>query len=359
MPRIYVDLSNFQQIGTSCRSVSNSVSKIQSDFEHTVKHLDWDVHYESDINNTAKQLSKKLDKFSTTLKKYQEFVNNANKQYIELDKYKKSKFDNLFKKFWKDYGWTGLLAGSNYIITIFKFIKDLKNCKTWNDFIAHGYKIMDFFSDVVITFGNYMKIGNAVGVKKSITWWAKKITGLKSLGRVSSAKKINTRFIHNFTNKTSPFNANIKKTVGDIIGKNGVGKAFAFWGTAVINGIANYNNNKMEQAESGGKMSDQRVITETVVETIIDTGLTTFGGIVVGAAISAAFPVIASYGIVSIALSGAIMSMINVGVESVTHKTVTEWISDGLIDINESIGNGCSGIMKPSSAVAGWVNKTQ
>lgn len=89
MPRIYVDFSKLDQIGNHCKSVASKVGTIQSDLQHTIRKLDWDVRFESNINSTATQLFRKLDQYSKTLEAFQHFIEDAHDEYIKLDEYKK------------------------------------------------------------------------------------------------------------------------------------------------------------------------------------------------------------------------------------------------------------------------------
>ena len=67
MPRIYVEFAGLKQAGTTCRDVSSKVSDIRSNFKNTIRQLDWDVKFQSDINSTASQLSRKLDAYAAAL----------------------------------------------------------------------------------------------------------------------------------------------------------------------------------------------------------------------------------------------------------------------------------------------------
>ena len=49
MPRIYVEFSGLEQIGSRCKTASSKVTTIQSDFQRTVRQLDWDIRFESNI----------------------------------------------------------------------------------------------------------------------------------------------------------------------------------------------------------------------------------------------------------------------------------------------------------------------
>ena len=78
------------------------------------------------------------------------------------------------------------------------------------DFVQSGVDIYQFCSSAAQTYKNYKKIGNIVGAKQARAWWIKKITGLRPLGRASSAKTWTTRFKNNLTNQTSPFHTQWK-----------------------------------------------------------------------------------------------------------------------------------------------------
>ena len=372
MPRIYVDFAKIDQIGNCCKSVASKVDAIQSDLQHTIRQLDWDVRFESNINSTATQIARKLELYSKALENYQRFIEDAHSEYTKLDEYKKlnitAQFDprihhvlgpsgqlQIFTdEFWSNYGWKEILSGAGYIGTIYSLINDIKTGKTWQDFAKHGVNAYQFLSRAAKTYNNYKKIGNAVGTKTAMAWWAKNVTGLKPLGRASTAKNSFTRFANNLTNKTSPFNAQFKNVVDNFKGANGVGKAVASWGAVAVNGVLNWFNNKDEQANSNGTMSDGRVIAETIAETAVDTALTYGTGIVVGAAVTAALGTVAAPGVVVVAASGAVVAGLNAGVKALTGKTTTEWISDAVLDTGEAISNVAKNV---SESIGSWFRK--
>lgn len=377
MPRIYVEFSGLNQIGSRCKSVASSVDSIQSDFQRTVRQLDWDIRFESNINSTATQLSRKLESYSRTLESYQRFIEDARGEYVKLNEYKKTtdyfeKIDVVIPhlvgpggqlkiftdEFLSNYGWKEILSGAGYIGTIYNLINDIRDGKSWRDLAKTGVDTYRFLSGAAKTYNNYKKIGNAVGTKTAMAWWAKNITGLKPLGRASTAKNPFTRLANNLTNKTSPFNAQFKNIVNNFKGANGVGKAVASWGTVAVNGVLNWFSNKDEQANSNGTMSDGRVIAETITETVVDTALTYGTGIVVGAAVTAALGTVAAPGIVVVAASGAVVAGLNAGVKALTGKTTTEWISDTILDTGEAIGSAVSNAAKNvSESIGSWFGK--
>lgn len=391
MPRVYVEFAGLKETGDECKTVSARIDSIQSDFQRTVKQLDWDVKYEGDINNTANRIARSLERYSQALRNYQNFINEAYAEYSKLEQKKGFNADSLIstmsvipniapivgpggqmdigdveKDFWEkisegfkeEFGWKELLAGAGYIGTIYNLVTGIKDGKTWADFGKSGKEVYDFISDAAKTYNNYRKIGNAVGTKTAMTWWAKNITGVKSLGRASTAKNPITRFANNLTNKTSPFNAQIKNTLKDFKGGNGVGKAIASWGAVAVTGIANAFGNIKEQKESNGTMSTGRVVAETITETAIDTVLTYGAGAVVGAAVTAALGTVAAPGVLVVAASGAIVAGVNAGVKALTGKTTTEWLSDTILDTGEAIGKAVGNAANNiKQSVGNWFGK--
>lgn len=85
MSRIYVDFNRLQKIGESCETVSSKTDEIKRDFQQTIRKLDWDVRFQSDINSTAIQLSRKMQNYHRVLKEYKAFVELAHKKYLGLD----------------------------------------------------------------------------------------------------------------------------------------------------------------------------------------------------------------------------------------------------------------------------------
>lgn len=359
MPRIYVEFAHMKQLVGSCKTVSEKIDGISSDFKHTVRQLDWDIKYQSDINNTANQLALKLDRYVNTLKNYQSFINFAYNEYVKLDSEKfeiseLSLWEKFQQSFSDNFGWHELLAGAGYIGSIYDLFGQFKSSKSWADWAKNGIDVYQFMSGAAKTFSNYKKIGNAVGTKTAMAWWAKSITGLKPLGRASAAKNPITRFANNLTNKTSPFNAQFKNVVDTFKGAKGASKAVAAWGAVAVSGAINYFDNRKEQADSGGKMSDGRVIAETITETAVGTALAYGTGIVVGAAVTAVAGTVAAPGIAVVAATGLVVSGVNAGVEALTGKTTTEWVSDAILDGCEVVGKAAKNVKK---SVGDWFSR--
>jgi len=269
-----------------------------------------------------------------------------------------NKWDIFKKEFLSEFDWSDILRGSGYIGDIYGFVNNIRNGKSWSDFIKSGMDICEFLSGAAKKFRDYKKIGNAVGGKKAMAWWARSITGLKPLGRASTAKNPFTRFANNLTNKTSPFNAQFKDVIKTFKGGNGIGKAVASWGAVAANGVFNWFSNKEEQANSNGMMSEGRVWAETITETAVDTAMTYGAGIVIGAAVTTVIGPIAAPGIVVAAAGGLAVTAINAGVKALTGKTTTEWISDTVLDTGEAIAKTVSNAAKNvKEAIGGWFGK--
>ena len=349
----------------TCRGLARSIGSIQSDLNRTMRSLDFSI-------SQKERIRKRLEMQSDALKEEQRMVQRAASSLQEIVRcYEQtekglcgvedgniSKLQTFVNEFKKNYGWKEILSGAGYIGTLYNFANDIKNGKTWQDFAKQGVKVHDFISEAAKTYNNYKKIGNAVGTKQAMTWWVKKITGFRSLGRASAAKNPFTRFCNNLTNKTSPFHAQFKDVIDTFKGTKGVGKAVASWGAVAVNGVLNWFGNKEEQANSNGTMSDGRVWAETIMETAVDTALTYGASIVVGAAVTAALGTVAAPGILVVAASGAIIAGLNAGVKALTGKTTTEWVSDTILDAGEAIGNAVGNAAKKvSNSIGRWFGK--
>ena len=90
MPRVYVEFSGLDQIRSRCKTIASRVDTIQSNFQRTVRQLDWDIRFESNINSIATQIAKTLEQYSKTLETYQRFIEDALIEYVKLDEYKKT-----------------------------------------------------------------------------------------------------------------------------------------------------------------------------------------------------------------------------------------------------------------------------
>lgn len=368
MPYIKVSSGVLASMGTTLQTAATKVTSIGDSFSGIARNLDWDVKAESDIQRKINSINTSLEDHRTMLQSMYQFALQAKSKYEALDSADSpsgssggggtgsasSTWDTFVEEFKKEYTLDDLLAGGNYIPKIMGFVKDVKGAKSWSDMYKTGGEIKDFLVDAADTYRRYMKTGNIHGKTTATVNWLKHITGYKKLGRASSAKEVWSRFKCNLTNKTSPFNAQFKKTVGDFTGKNGVGKAIGKWGGVLLDGVTNFFSNKEEQAASGGKMSDGRVIAETITETVVGTIITHGASIVVGAAVTAVLGPVAAPGIVVTALTGLVLSGVNAGVKALTGKSTTEFISDGILNVGAAIGNGAKNAAK---AVGNWFNK--
>lgn len=273
---------------------------------------------------------------------------------VSADKVKDSAFIDEFKK---NYSVEDLLAGSGYIGKIYGFVNDIKSAEGWYDYVDTGANIFSFLTNAKKTWSDYKLIGNAVGVKKSTTWWFKNVTGLKPIGRSSTASTWIKRFGNNLTNKTSPFAAQLKDIGKNFTGANGVGKAISSWSSVAITGVVNFFGNKQEQEESNGTMSDGRVVAETITETAIDTAITLGASAVVGAAV-AACTTVALPGVVVTAAAGLVVAGVNAGIKACTGKTATEWASDFILDTGEKVISAVGDAAKNvKNTIGGWFKK--
>lgn len=88
MPRIYVELSGLKQVGERCKDIASRVDGIGVDFQESIRQLDWDVRLESNLNDTARKISRKLEQYSRLLNTYWNFVEETCDTYTKLDAYK-------------------------------------------------------------------------------------------------------------------------------------------------------------------------------------------------------------------------------------------------------------------------------
>lgn len=362
MPRIYVQFAGMKQLGDSWNGIGTQLEDIRDGFQKTVKNLDWDIKCQAEINNSAVRLSSNLENYKQALQGYQNFFQQAYDSYVKLDEGEKGGNETPDKSgednFMGVIGLGTILAGSNYGKDIYDIVSDVQDTKTWKDFLSPGKKVADFIWKFIKDAKNYKKIGNAVGTSKSLSWFVKNALGLKSVGYVSQAKNVATRFVNNLRNVTSPFHKQLMESIDNFTGANGVKKALPSWITLAITGASNWSANKQEQAESGGTMSDNRVAAETVVETVVDTLANVGGQAIIGAAISAAFGSVAAPVVVVTALSGLAVAGINVAAECVTGKTATELISDGILNAGEAIAEGVgNAAVAVANSVGSWWNK--
>ena len=228
--------------------------------------------------------------------------------------------------------------------------------KSWRDYLGTFNDVFPYAYTAFSTFGRYAKIGRAVGFGKAVSWWSREVMGLKP-GRASTASTFAKRFHNNLTNSTSPYNKMWKEIGKDFTGKNGVGKAVVSYGTVAITGVLNFFDNKDERDQSGGTISTERMVAETVTETAVDVAVGYGASIVVGAAITALTGTVAAPVLVFAASSAAI---------AVWNKyDMTEKVSDCVLDGVEAVADTAKnvaksvgkGVKNAGKAVGKWFNK--
>ncbi len=139
MPRIYVEFNRIRQMGNSFKGISSKLEGIRSDFQRTIKQLDWDVKCQSNINDTANRIIHSLDAEIQATKQYQRFIMNSCEEYVKLDNVPLQK--NLM-----DFIGTGVPAGAigsgvlgSFITSIFKDIEKNKDIYSTLKTILTGY----------------------------------------------------------------------------------------------------------------------------------------------------------------------------------------------------------------------------
>lgn len=365
MPRIYVNFSGLDQIGSRCKSVASKVDEIQSDLQRTIRQLDWDVRYESNINSTANQIARKLEQYASALKAYQQFIDDAKYEYVKLDEYKKidlasklvampidyDKLRPLGPGGQLDFDWTDVIKSFGSAGSVFGIVNSVFGAKSWLDWGNVGVSATKTIASIAKDYNNYTKIGRAIGTTNSTGYFWRNFFGFNKVGYASTASSASARFYNNLHNTTSPYK--LSSIFDSFTGKNGVVSSIASWAGIALSGVANWFDNVEEQKESNGTMSTGRVVAETVSETVIDTALVTAGSAVVGAAITTVTGAVAAPVVVA-AATGLAIAGINAGVEALTGKSATEWVSDTILDTAVAVGNA---VADGAKAVANWFGK--
>lgn len=371
MSRIYVNFSGLDQLGSRCKSVASKVDGIQSDLQRTIRQLDWDVRYESNINSTANQIARKLEQYSNALEAYQRFIEDAKSEYVKLDEYKKldltdkliampidyDRLRPLGPGGQLDFDWKDIIKSFGSAGSVFGIVNSIFGAKSWVDWGNVGVSATETIASIAKDYNNYTKIGRAIGTTNSTGYFWRNFFGFNKVGYASTASSASARFYNNLHNTTSPYK--LSSIFDSFTGKKGVVSSVASWAGLALSGIANTFSNLEEQKESNGTMSTGRVIAETVSETVIDTAIAAAGSAVVGAAIATVTGAVAAPAVVAIATGGA-LALINAGVKALTAtetspgKTATEWVSDAILDTASAVGNA---VADGAKAVANWFSK--
>lgn len=378
MPRIYVDFEKLKQCENNLKTASSQVDKIKATFCGTVKKLDWDIKYEADISKTANRVAQQLEFYVQALKKYQQFLGDAQSQYSKLDNYDSNKFNltDTLAKIFSDVGSLGdVTASVDNLKNVFSDAKSGDIAKFFADYFRTGvdaYKFIDKISEHV----EDLKLVKAdKGVKEALANWGKQIIGLDSTAWISTATNPFKRFAENLTNVDSPFSLkqwlNDYKPNGGIVidstmtesakkaAEEAIHKAK---GTAVLSyldvatsGVTNLIDNIKEYNESDGKMSGARVVGETVVETasdiIIRHGATLVTGALLASALSPIGLPVAAVSVMAVVASNLVVTGANLVVEKFTEKSISENISDFVLNNLENaasaIGQGVKSVLNP------------
>lgn len=364
MSRIYVDFAALEMIGYRCKNVSSKVDIIQSDFKHIIDHLDWDIRFESNIDNTASQIANKLQQYSKILEAYQCFIEEAKNEYIKLDEFKKTNIEDCILTYkpiviqilgpggqYNPYHLKDLLESFGSAGSLFGIVNKIFNAKNWIDWSNIGLSITKTISTIAKDYNRYNKIGRAIGTANSTGYFWRNFFGFNKVGHASTANSPSARFYNNLNNTTSPYR--LSDAFDAFTGKQGVISTTAAWAGVGLSLVSNAFSNIEEQKSSNGTMSTGRVIAETVSETIIGTVATYAGSAVIGAAIATATGAVAAPVVVA-ATTGLAIAGINAGCEAVFGVSATEAISDFVLDSASAVGWA---VADGAKVVANWFNK--
>jgi hypothetical protein len=319
MPRIYVEFAKLKSNGNKCKSIADKVDDIRDDFQRTINQLDWDIKFEADIDNTAKKIIQKLDRYEQALKKYQSFIDEAYDKYLDLDELG---FDKDISN-----------SNSSEKSSFWDIIKDSFN-DSWHD----TFPILSLLSDSLFGLGGYSGnlFGNVVKLAKNATsaWgqyfdldFSDRFLGL-------NVKQVP---LASWTDRFSAsFNNSLRSSVKSVF--TWVGAGFSLISNA-------YENFTQEENTT------TRSTFETITETIIDVGK----GILIGAGAAAAVAAIGLSGPVGwIAVAGLTIGgsvALDAGASAVTSKSgeskdFTEAISDWYLDTSEKKINETSDLFR-------------
>lgn len=412
MPRIYVDFQKFKEIGNRCSSVADKLNKIRTDFNTTIKKLDWDLKIQYDINKRAGVISAQLEEYRKILKLYQRFINEAYAQYAKLenDNSLKLEGDSALKKWSKDFfslkSTTNTFSETGSVGNFFSWINSVKESvlgfsdgnilKGSISTAESGFyltKIIDEILPHIEKFQSAKAAGTATVTSKD-AWadWAKEFLGYQEHSGISTASGLKNNFLENINSPNSPFSfesilkdyqwnggidpskaiiadpANataqeIKEAakVAEQLDKSHKNFAFSV-GEVVFSGTTHLMDNIDEMKKSDGDMSATRVGAETVIETAVDLGINKAAYAFIGAGVTSALvvagaPVAAGF-IVGTIASGLVVTLLDTGVEALTGKPIAEWASDLLIDGSKTIVKAIGDNVKSTAeSFAQWADK--
>lgn len=387
MPYIKVNISRMNGFGSSVAAVRIRVNSIQTSFLSIGSALDWDVKACADINRQISQINNELSNVTESLKRMENFFAYASKEYDELDsnqsQYRARVYytppfgkDSWLKKL-DDHRVEKTILNNRSIKTISKTTISDDTLEDVNDNVskvlfdmAKKFGFVGSVISVTDTFKNGISKlfdGNSAGAfkdlynagknaGKTVSAIRKKIENLKkaapimtkearnkniiravfgfdnyfdpkTVGVASKAKSASTRIYNNFQKTWT-------KELGDITKANIVV-------SGLFNAISNYS--EMKSGDIGVERMVAETIGETAVDVTVDAALSAgTAAVLAGVVGTTAVPVVAVASIVVAAKWSA-----DTIVRSLTDKdSFTEWVSDGLLDLGEKIGNAVPGVIQ-------------
>lgn len=311
------------------RAMSAALGTTGNSYQATCKKAaGWASKEMPDIKPSVGGKSKKPDKSKSTKK------GNAWIKYLK--KFSKSGLDILGKA-----GAVGGIAGAP--IALLKILID-------ND----GFTSKDI--GAIIKGAGTSVIGL---VKKKAAKNLDELLGLNAYKTITKGKAgwlnrldaVKTTGVDTLKNELSPV------TKIDATGKYTVnGTKVAGWALSLVaNGFSNYDEYN-KKLGTGEEISKSRAVAETVTETLIDIGkgAAITAGIAAGcAAIGVSAPVVVVGGI-----GVAVSAVADIACENLTGSSVTEFVSDKVLDAAASAGKAAAGAFNSAKkAVSGWFQK--
>ena len=159
MPWIYVDFTGMKYINDRVSTAISKMSGLKSDYQRIIGECDEELMRKTEISVAMVQISRALEKHIEALKQLQQGLDYAYDHYFALEaerfayqidstknaeSLKVQSKEKYWEFFWNEYGWEGILSGAGYAGTIYDFIKDIREGKTWMDFVQSGVDIISF-----------------------------------------------------------------------------------------------------------------------------------------------------------------------------------------------------------------------
>lgn len=405
MPTIKVNTDKLAQYQSDFQVIFGRLNSILDQYNTVSGNLDWDIKVEENINSRLSTISRQFDSEIRAIGGMRDFLGEAIRQYDEVNSSNlKTELGGGTQEFDKT---IHLKTQSGENVTVYARYKDVnrwisnnstiktldtgvKKLSAMETILKYEKKIGKAEMDILGKFGTYGKqfsfpialmknlvdadgitakdigssikgLGNSVCgiIEYSFDKATKSAAELKGLGASPAihAAKPGAGWLERLNCGSSSFADTAKNKISPVSVKSGTknidavktGTKVAGWALSLVaNGFSNYD-------EHGG--FTKRMVAETVTETVIDIGK----DVAIGAGIALACGAVgfAAPVVVAGGMAVAASTFADIVCESLTNKSVTETVSDFLLDkAIPKTSEFLSGVATSySNAVCGWINK--